>query len=206
MRIFSNVFLALFALILGCSSLDKNDEVRLEKFIHSWSPNVVLAPEPFGGHKEWMLSELVDSLDVAYLQWIGDWETEEHAGIDSLSNGPTMRAIKGELHGLIDCYFALYRLDLVFPKVACQLRPRFLRNPAAKGDSLLALADRLLGEIDSVGRDIALHGHAFNKLWTSFGEGDTLRFRHRIPARKWIVEEYVWFLAPELKRSLLRQH
>ncbi len=192
------------ALIISCCSrLDDADEAYLKSFIHSWSPYHSYGAEPFQGHREWIFGEFGDSQAVKFSRVVQRWEAGEHAGIDSLSDRPTMKAIKRELHGLIDCYFALYRLDVTFPAVASQLQSNFVTDSTAKSDSLLRLADKQLCVIDSLGTDIALHGHEFNKLWRSFGETDTLQYRHRIPVRDQIVEDYVWFLAPELKRLLL---
>jgi hypothetical protein len=197
----SLIVLVLF--LSSCHRIGNDDRARIARYIDAWNLNGRYAMLPFYGHKEWSFLRNVDSEAVAYLHRIDDWERIEHSCVDSLSATESMIPIKLALHSYLRAYFRLFRVDATFPPVASKLRASFLISHTVRGDSLLSSARALLGEVDTSVPEMARFGSEFNTCWRDFGGSDTLRFGTIPDLRSYIVNQYVYFLAPELKRYLL---
>jgi hypothetical protein len=188
----------------SCSNTSSADFARISRFLEFWSPPKGTWGAPFSGHMEWMI--LPSQIDSETTLWLGrrnDWEAKEHAKIDSISDAESMKPAKASMHAFIRCVFGVMRIEILFPVAAASIRPEFLRNHTATGDSVLQYAEWLLAQNDSLALEIQASAQQFNRLSRTLGLSDTIRYRaYQVPRRR-ILYDYVYFLSPEEKEYLL---
>jgi hypothetical protein len=188
-------------LFMSCArDTSSSDTARIERLVSRWSPYRDLGG-PFKALKEWMATS--DSAFATRSRKLSQWEAEDHARIDSISDAPSAKPMKDILHSLIRSEYHLEQLDCALSPVAMRLSPSFLTHPTPRGDSLLASACALLHATDSTSVEITAQVQAYNRLSRTTGLSDTLRVERFQVSRRQVVVHYYHFLGPELQAYLL---
>ena len=187
---------------MGCSKqISQIDTQRISNIVQDISPKIAI-DVPLVGHNEWVFDlSIVDSQTNVYIQKLNQRMAYKILSIDSISETQALKPIKAELKSYLECIRLIYCIDIEFPVVACRLNSEERRQ---KKDSLFSRACHLLDEYDSIKTAISFHANEFNRNSFALGLIDSLRYKRFINiTRDKIVNDYVYFLKPEIKKLIL---